>query len=129
MIRTTPLWRSVAVVGVASLALAACGGDDEGGEGTGATESPTEAAAAGDGTLKLGTLLPQTGSLAFLGPPEFAGVDLAVKEINEAGGVLGQDVTVSHTDSGDTTTDIASQSVDRLTPKGLTRSSALPRHR
>ena len=32
MIRTTPLWRSVAVVGVASLALAACGGDDEGGE-------------------------------------------------------------------------------------------------
>jgi ABC-type branched-subunit amino acid transport system substrate-binding protein len=119
MIRTTPLWRSVAVVGVASLALAACGGDDEGGEGTGATESPTEAAAAGDGTLKLGTLLPQTGSLAFLGPPEFAGVDLAVKEINEAGGVLGQDVTVSHTDSGDTTTDIASQSVDRLTTEGV----------
>jgi ABC-type branched-subunit amino acid transport system substrate-binding protein len=120
MIRTTPLWRSVAVVGVASLALAACGGDDdEGGEGTGATESPTEAAATGDGTLKLGTLLPQTGSLAFLGPPEFAGVDLAVQEINEAGGVLGEEVTVSHTDSGDTTTDIASQSVDRLITEGV----------
>jgi ABC-type branched-subunit amino acid transport system substrate-binding protein len=115
MIRTTPLWRTVAVVGVASLALAACGGDDDG-EGTagGDTESPTEAAATGDGTLKLGTLLPQTGSLAFLGPPEFAGVDLAVQEINEAGGVLGEEVTVTHTDSGDTTTDIASQSVDRL---------------
>ena len=104
MIRTTRLWRSIAVVGVASLALAACGGDDE---------SPAMEQT-GDGELVLGTLLPQTGSLAFLGPPEFAGVDLAVQEINAAGGVLGQDVVVNHTDSGDTTTDIASQSVDRL---------------
>ncbi len=45
-----------------------------------------------DGTLTIGTLLPQTGSLAFLGPPEFAGVDLAIKEINAAGGVLGKPV-------------------------------------
>ena len=43
-------------------------------------------------TLKIGTLLPQTGSLAFLGPPEFAGVDLALKEINDAGGVNGKPV-------------------------------------
>jgi ABC-type branched-subunit amino acid transport system substrate-binding protein len=120
MIRTTPLWRTVAVVGVASLALTACGGDDGGdGEGAGATESPDEAAAKGDGVLKLGTLLPQTGSLAFLGPPEFAGVDLGVKEINEAGGVLGEQVTVTHTDSGDTSTDIASQSVDSLITEGV----------
>ena len=40
--------------------------------------------------LKIGTLLPQTGSLAFLGPPEFAGVDLAIKDINDAGGVIGK---------------------------------------
>jgi branched-chain amino acid transport system substrate-binding protein len=59
-------------------------------------------------------LLPQTGSLAFLGPPEFAGVDLAIKEINEAGGVLGKDVAKVDSDSGDTSTNIASQSVDRL---------------
>jgi len=39
-------------------------------------------------SLKIGSLLPETGSLAFLGPPEFAGVDLAVAEINAAGGVL-----------------------------------------
>jgi ABC-type branched-subunit amino acid transport system substrate-binding protein len=115
MIRTTPLWRTVAVVGVASLALAACGGDGDGdGEAAPGTESPEAPAATGDGVLKLGTLLPQTGSLAFLGPPEFAGVDLAVQEINAAGGVLGEEATVTHTDSGDTTTDIASQSVDRL---------------
>ena len=36
----------------------------------------------GDGVLKVGTLLPATGDLAFLGPPEFAGVDLAIEEIN-----------------------------------------------
>ena len=39
--------------------------------------------------LTFGTLLPQTGSLAFLGPPEFAGFNLAIQEINENGGVLG----------------------------------------
>ena len=118
MIRTTRLWRSVAVVGVASLALAACGGDDDDDDTTGGA-SPTAPAATGDGTLALGTLLPQTGSLAFLGPPEFAGVNLAVEEINAAGGVLGEQVTITHTDSGDTSTDIASQSVDRLLGEGV----------
>ena len=83
--------RSLVVVGVASLALAGCSSDDNSGD---STSSPTaeSTAAQGDGTLKIGTLLPQTGSLAFLGPPEFAGVDLAAKEINEAGGVNGADV-------------------------------------
>ena len=46
-----------------------------------------EPATGGDGTLTIGQLLPQTGSLAFLGPPEFAGVDLAIQDINAAGGV------------------------------------------
>ena len=42
-----------------------------------------------DAKLSLGSLLPTTGNLAFLGAPEIAGVDLAVKEINENGGVAG----------------------------------------
>src|SRR3546814_372242 len=71
----------------------------------------------GDGTFTVGTLLPQTGSLAFLGPPEFAAVDLAVKDMNEAGGVLGKDVKVVHSDSGDAQNPIASQSVDSLIAK------------
>lgn len=104
--------RSLVVVGVASLALAGCSSDDSSGD---STSSPTaeSTAAQGDGTLKIGTLLPQTGSLAFLGPPEFAGVDLAAKEINEAGGVNGADVETIVGDSGDTSTNIASQTVDR----------------
>jgi ABC-type branched-subunit amino acid transport system substrate-binding protein len=118
MIRPSRAWRTAAVLGVASLALAACGGGDDApaAEDT-ATGGSTEAeapAASGDGTLTIGTLLPQTGSLAFLGPPEFAGVQLALNDINAAGGYNGQNVAKIDADSGDTTTDIASQSVDRL---------------
>lgn len=114
MIRPTPFWRSVAVLGVAGLVLTACGGDDE--TTTKPKDSGTSPAAGakGDGTLKIGTLLPQTGSLAFLGPPEFAGVDLALKDINDAGGVNDTQVEKVDSDSGDTSTDTASQSVDRL---------------
>jgi branched-chain amino acid transport system substrate-binding protein len=66
-------------------------------------------------TLTLGSILPITGSLAFLGPPEIAGVDLAVAEINASeSGVLGGNVEVFHRDSGDTTTDIATQSATEL---------------
>ncbi len=115
MIRPTPLWRSVAVLGVAGLVLTACGSDD--GDTTAEPKdnaSSSAPAAKGDGVLKIGTLLPQTGSLAFLGPPEFAGVDLALKDINDAGGVNGKPVEKTDSDSGDTSTDTASQSVDRL---------------
>ncbi len=69
---------------------------------------------AGDGVLKIGSLLPETGSLAYLGPPEFAGVTYAIKLINEAGGVLGKPIEYSQGDSGDTSTDIASTTSDRL---------------
>jgi len=72
-----------------------------------------------DAKLSLGSLLPTTGNLAFLGAPEIAGVDLAVKEINENGGVGGACVSVKHTDSGDTTTNTASQSVAALNAAGV----------
>jgi ABC-type branched-subunit amino acid transport system substrate-binding protein len=108
-------WQFVAVGAVAALALAGCGGDDTTDAGSTAAATTTAAAAAtGDGVLKIGTLLPQTGSLAFLGPPEEAGVALAIEEVNAAGGVLGKPVEVSKSDSGDTSTDIASSSVARL---------------
>jgi ABC-type branched-subunit amino acid transport system substrate-binding protein len=106
MTRFTRMGRSLAVLGVASLVLAACGGDEDGGG---------EAGSEGGAALHLGTLLPETGNLAFLGPPEFAGVDLAIKDINEAGGVLGEDVTVKHTDSSDADNSaVTQQSTDEL---------------
>jgi branched-chain amino acid transport system substrate-binding protein len=114
------VWRSVAVAGVAALTLAACGGSSDtpaassSSSTSPAASSSSPAAAEGDGTLTIGTLLPQTGSLAFLGPPEFAGVDVAIKEINDGGGVLGKPVKKIDSDSGDDKTNIASQSVGRL---------------
>jgi Periplasmic binding protein len=85
-------------------------------EGAASDEGPAPAdpATTSDDPLIIGTLLPLTGNLAFLGPPEVAGAQLAVQEINEAGGVLGQDVQLVEGDSGDTSTDTATQTVDRL---------------
>jgi branched-chain amino acid transport system substrate-binding protein len=76
-------------------------------------EEPAEPSGEGDGVLKFGGILPETGNLAFLGPPEFAGVQLAVNDINAAGGVLGGDVEWLPGDSGDNG-EVANATVDRL---------------
>jgi ABC-type branched-subunit amino acid transport system substrate-binding protein len=91
---------------------------DEATEGGETVQAAPSCAGEGDGVLNIATVLPETGNLAFLGPPEFAGAQLAVDEINEAGGVLGADVTLDQGDSGDTSTDIANQTVDRQLAAG-----------
>lgn len=88
------------------------------GDPANATQTAPPAAAAADsayqgGQLTVGTLLPITGDLAFLGPPEVAAVQLAIQDINAAGGVGGADVQLIEGDSGDQTTDTAQQTVDR----------------
>ncbi|MGL3806306.1 ABC transporter substrate-binding protein [Paeniglutamicibacter sp. R2-26] len=110
--------RLLAVGAAVALTATACGG------GGGASPSPSASgsgapAASGDGQLKLGTLLPNTGALSFFGPPMTAGVDLAIKEINAAGGVNGKDVTAVNRDSGDTTTNIATQSTTEMLGQGV----------
>jgi branched-chain amino acid transport system substrate-binding protein len=98
----------LAVLGVSALVLAACAP---------AGAKSSNSGASSDLTLNLGTILPQTGTLAVLGPPEFAGVDLAVQDINAA--KAGINVKVTHKDSGDTTTDLATQSVTALLSKNV----------
>lgn len=124
------LARAFAGVGIAAIALVACssegGKDSASGDSTEATVStdcePAQATAGATpktGPLKIGTLLPETGSLAFLGPPEIAGANVAVAEVNEAGGVLEQPVELVAGDSGDTTTDTANTTVDRQLAQGV----------
>lgn len=130
--------KSVAALGVVSLGLAACGGSTTSTPSSAApaaseapaassapaapaaSEAPASEAASDckNTSLITATLLPATGSLAFLGPPEFAGVKMAVDEINAAGGVLGQPMQNIDGDSGDTSTDIASQTTDAALAQG-----------
>ena len=124
------LVRTAAVLGAASLALAGCSSDksddsSSSGSTSGASAATTsvttdctpEQAKAGATSsteaLRIGTLLPDTGSLSFLGPPMVAGTQLGVNDVNAAGGVLGQPVQLIPGDSGDTTTDTANTTVDR----------------
>lgn len=65
-----------------------------------------------DGTLTIGELLPATGDLSFLGPPMTAGAQIALTEINDAGGVNGQPVTYLPGDSGDEDPPVAPGTVD-----------------
>jgi branched-chain amino acid transport system substrate-binding protein len=58
-------------------------------------------AQAADSQLKIGAIVPLTGGLSFLVPPEIAGLHLAVDEINAAGGVLGKKVTLDVLDEAD----------------------------
>lgn len=117
MKRTTRATRAAALTGAVALLLAACGTDDGNGTEPGETTPPAEGET-GD-ALVIGTLLPVTGSLAYLGPPEIAGVDLAIQEINEAGGTNGVEVRVDHTDSGDAENlAVAQQSVNDLISRG-----------
>jgi ABC-type branched-subunit amino acid transport system substrate-binding protein len=79
--RFTRSSKTAAVLAAVALTVAACGGEE-------ATSDP----------LKLGYLLPETGQLAFLGPPMISGVQMAVQEINNAGGLLGNDIELTSAD-------------------------------
>jgi branched-chain amino acid transport system substrate-binding protein len=67
-----------------------------------------------DLSLKIGTALPQTGNLAFLGPPEEAGVAYAVSQINEATDDTGLTLDVVYGDSGDTDNKAYETEIPRL---------------
>ncbi len=96
----------LSLLGASALILSGCAAPAAEEEPT-ETQGPRE-----DLSMTIGTILPLSGALAFLGPPEVAGVDLAIQEVNDAD--LGIQLEVIHRDSGDTTTDTATVSVTDL---------------
>ena len=131
--RNRRLLRLLAVLFAFALVAAACGDDDDSSSSSGsdasASSSDDSSSSSDDSSsddsssdssdsgsaegLNMGTLLPETGALAFLSEPLVLAVDMAIRDINAAGGVNGADVTLTKGDSG-TDPDIANTTVDRL---------------
>jgi branched-chain amino acid transport system substrate-binding protein len=106
-IRSRSLKASIATGAVlASAALVLSGCSTPGGGGGGGEVE--------DLALTIGTALPQTGNLAFLGPPEEAGVAYAVSQINEATADTGLTLDVVYGDSGDTDNKAYETEIPRL---------------
>ncbi|MEU1883680.1 ABC transporter substrate-binding protein [Streptosporangium sp. NPDC020072] len=96
----------------AGLALAACSAPLPGG-----TESATESTKA-DGPVKLGLLAPLTGASAADGKLMRQGAELALRELNAAGGVAGREITLEAADVKDLKSDAVASAVSRLTADG-----------
>lgn len=82
------------------------------------TSVPTGSGATSEGTLRIGYLLPESGSLAFLGPAMICAVYMAAAEINAAGGFNGQPIEIVAADDG-TDADVASTAADQLLASGV----------
>jgi len=100
----------MALVGSAALVLSGCAAP---------APAPTTGpdTPAGELTLKIGTALPVTGNLAFLGPPEIAGTEFAAADINAA--AAGITVDLVQGDSGDTDNKAYETEVPRLLGEGV----------
>jgi branched-chain amino acid transport system substrate-binding protein len=109
--------RLIVLLSVLALVAAACGGDDgasdttSGDDGSSATTAapPTETTAADAGCeaaagepIKFGMLIGVTGDYAPYYDVSKAGADVAITEINDAGGVLGRPVELVVVDNKST---------------------------
>lgn len=81
------------VILVAALLLAACGGGQQ------PADDEDDGAAVDSDAIKLGILLPETGDLGWLGAPMVDAAKLAVKVVNENGGILGREVVAVAVDT------------------------------
>lgn len=79
-------------------------------KGTTRKAGPAPGPGSSGAPLRIGGLLPRTGSLSHLMPPMQAGADLAIQEINTNGGVLGKPVKWIDGDDG-TDPKVAKQTV------------------
>jgi branched-chain amino acid transport system substrate-binding protein len=86
------LWLLAAAFAALAIVAVACGGGEK--EATPTAGQSPAATPSAKGPLKIGLLLSYTGDLSDFGPAHENAARLAVKEINAAGGVLGQPIEV-----------------------------------
>jgi len=134
--RAAKVLSGIALVGASALVLAGCSGSgdadstDAAGfdfpidcdEAQPASYTPeyssTSTGPGTDLTYKIGTALPVTGNLAFLGPPEIAGTNYAASVVNEA--AKGVTVDRIQGDSGYTDNKAYETEIPRLLGEGAT---------
>lgn len=108
-----------AILAASALVLSGCAAAEEPVAGETAEEETTEeSTSAEELSLKIGTALPVTGTLAFLGPPEEAGVALAQKDINDAAAGISLEVVFG--DSGDLDNKAYETEIPRLLNEDVT---------
>ena len=106
-------WHHRVLIGLMALLLSACGGGrttdaDTIGTDTDTSDTTVAATTASGESLKIGALMPMTGDLQAFGETSLNGINLAIDEINAAGGVAGRVLEIS---VGDTQT-AAQPSID-----------------
>lgn len=111
--RAAKAFAGIALVSVSALVIAGCSSTPNEEPNDGGGDQP-----AVDLTLQLGSLLPSTGTLAFLGAPMEAGVQLAVSQINEAD--AGVQVELTSEDEGDLDNKAYETSMTNLQSAGIT---------
>lgn len=112
--RTARIFAGLALASASALVIAGCSSTPAAPEPTG---DGAEKPAAQELDLKLGSLLPSSGSLAFLGPPMVAAVGLATQEINDAD--AGVTVEMMSEDEGDSDTKAYETSITTLQNAGV----------
>lgn len=98
-----------AAVAALALGLTACGTGGSGDDGS----------AEGGDSLQFGYIFPESGDLAFLGPPQISAAEYAIQEINDAGGVLGTELPelIGGDEAGDAAQ--ANETANRLLDQGV----------
>lgn len=81
-----------------ALVASACSSDDD--DNGASVEAGGENGGGAEGQLVMGTLVPQTGDLNVIVDSLATPIQMAIDEINEAGGVFGQDVKLVAGDDG-----------------------------
>lgn len=105
MIRTGLGLRSIALALSATVAVAACssGSDADPDQTTASTSSTATSAPTSDRQLTIGVMLPPAASL--LRDPILNGVETAIDQVNDVGGVFGRRVRLERSEEGETAAD------------------------
>lgn len=114
VVRVISVAIALALLVALTIFVVACGSSEGGGGGGGGGGGTAE-------TIKIGTLFPVSGDLAKLGQDCVNGIKLAVKEINDAGGIKsmnGAKIKLIEADSQGKP-DVGIQEVERLAQEGV----------